>query len=173
MKKTAAFLAAVMLCASMTACAAGENTDETSVSSDVSETAEVTETSDEASAETTETSAEEEDIEEDTETEAEDVKEEQAKYVDYVLIEDYRGTADIGGLADKAAEFLKTTDEYSEAAKRTEKYSEAYPEYYEDGVLVPKLRTAYPEDFDGDGKTETFMLVDIPYNRDAEGIPLI
>ena len=173
MKKAAAFLAAVMLCTSMTACSAGGNTDETAVSSDVSETAEVTEASVESLTETEETSAEEENIEEDTETEAEDVKEEQAKYVDYVLIEDYRGTADIGGLADKAAEFLKTTDEYSEAAKRTEKYSEAYPEYYEDGVLVPKLRTAYPEDYDGDGKTETFMLVDIPYNRDAEGIPLI
>lgn len=173
MKKTAAFLAAVMLCTSMTACTAGGNSDETAVSSDVSETAEVTETSVESLTETEETSAEKEDIEEDTETEAEDVKEEQAKYVDYVLIEDHRGTADIGGLADKAAEFLKTTDEYSEAAKRTEKYSEAYPEYYEDGVLVPKLRTAYPEDYDGDGKTETFMLVDIPYNRDAEGIPLI
>lgn len=174
MKKTAAFLAAVMLCASMTACTAGGNTDETAVSSDVSETAEVTEASVESLTETEETSAEEENIEEDTETEAEDVKEEQAKYVDYVLIEDHRGTADIGGLADKAAEFLKTTDEYSEAAKRTEKYSEAYPEYYEDGVLVPKLRTAYPEDYDGDGKTETFILADIPYRRTADdNIPLI
>lgn len=102
MKKAAAFLAAVMLCTSMTACTWGENTDETAVSSDVSETAEVTEASVESLTETEETSAEEEDIEEDTETEAEDVKEEQAKYVDYVLIEDHRGTADIGGLADKS-----------------------------------------------------------------------
>ena len=45
MKKAAAFLAAVMLCTSMTACSAGGNTDETAVSSDVSETAEVTEAS--------------------------------------------------------------------------------------------------------------------------------
>ena len=170
MKKAAAFLVAVMLCTSMTACAPSGGSEETTVSSDLSETSEVTEVSEEASAETSETSAEEEEIEEEI---TEEIEEEQSKYVDFVLIEDHRGTADIGGLADKAAEFLKTTDEYSEAAKRTEKYSEAYPEYYEDGVLVPKLRTAYPEDFDGNGKTETFILMDIPYNRDAEGIPLI
>lgn len=174
MKKAAAFLAAVMLCTSMTACTAGGNSDETAVSSDVSETAEVTEASVESLTETEETSAEEENIEEDTETEAEDVKEEQAKYVDFVLIEDHRGTTDIGSLGDKAIEFLKTTDEYGESVERAEAYSETYPEYYENGVLVPKLRTAYPEDYDGDGKTETFILADIPYRRAAdENIPLI
>ena len=166
MKKAAAFLAAVMLCTSMTACAPSGGSEETAVSSNLSETSGVTEVSEETSAETSETSAEEEEI-------TEEIEEKQAKYVDFVLIEDHRGTTDIGSLGDEAIEFLKTTDEYGESLERADVYSEAYPEYYEDGVLVPKLRTAYPEDYDGDGKTETFMLVDIPYNRDAEGIPLI
>lgn len=166
MKKAAAFLAAVMLCTSMTACAPSGGSEETAVSSNLSETSGVTEVSEETSAETSETSAEEEEI-------TEEIEEKQAKYVDFVLIEDHRGTTDIGSLGDEAIEFLKTTDEYGESLERADVYSETYPEYYENGVLVPKLRTAYPEDYDGDGKTETFMLVDIPYNRDAEGIPLI
>lgn len=171
MKKTAAFLAAVMLCASMTACAPSGESDETTVSSDLSETSGVTEVSEETSAETSETSAEEEEIEEEI---TEEIEEEQAKYVDFVLIEDHRGTTDIGSLGDKAIEFLKTTDEYGESSERAETYSETYPEYYENGVLVPKLRTAYPEDYDGDGKTETFIFADIPYRRTADdNIPLI
>ena len=37
------------------------------------------------------------------------------EFIDFKFIEDYQGTADIGDLADKAVEFLMTTDEYADA----------------------------------------------------------
>lgn len=105
-------------------------------------------------------------------TETEDVPEPAEEYVevspdnefiDFEFIEDYKGTTDIGDLADKAVEFLMTTEEYAEAMSKIDEISEVYGEpYIKDGKIVPQFNTAYPADYDGDGTAETFIVVDMP-----------
>lgn len=86
------------------------------------------------------------------------------EFIDYDFIENYQGTTDIGDLADKAVEFLKTTDFYADSMKNIAEFSdEDFSDYIEDGVIVPKFNIAYPNDYDGDGRTETFIMVDMPY----------
>lgn len=85
------------------------------------------------------------------------------EFIDFEFIEDYKGTTDIGGLADKAVAYLKTTDFYAESMKNIAKFSdEKFAPYIKDGIIVPKFSTAYPNDYDGDGRTETFMILKMP-----------
>ena len=85
------------------------------------------------------------------------------EFIDYNFILNYPGTDDIGDLADKAVEFLKTTEEYTENMKNISEFSdEEFSDYIKDGVIVPKFNIAYPNDYDGDGRTETFIVVDMP-----------
>lgn len=85
------------------------------------------------------------------------------EFIDFDFIEDYRGTDDIGELADKAVEFLTTTEEYAESMEHIDEFTdEKFAPYIKDGVIVSKLNTAYPEDYDGDGRTETFIVADMP-----------
>ncbi len=89
------------------------------------------------------------------------------EFIDYEFIENYQGTTDIGGLADKAAEFLMTTEEYAECMEHIAEFtdkegSDHFLPYIRDGKIVPKFNTAYPNDYDGDGRTETFIVVDMP-----------
>lgn len=85
------------------------------------------------------------------------------EFIDFEFIEDYQGTTDIGDLADKAVEFLTTTDEYAEAMSKIDEISEVYGEtYIKDGKIIPQFNTAYPADYDGDGTAETFIVVDMP-----------
>ena len=85
------------------------------------------------------------------------------EFIDFEFIEDYKGTTDIGDLADKAVEFLKTTEEYADSMKNISEFSdEEFSDYIKDGVIVPKFNIAYPNDYDGDGRTETFIVVDMP-----------
>lgn len=92
------------------------------------------------------------------------------EFIDYEFIEDYQGTTDIGDLADKAVEFLMTAEEYAESMEHIAEFSGGeFAEYVKDGVIVPKFNTAYPNDYDGDGRTETFIAVNMPvhYNRNT------
>ncbi|MDE5858842.1 MAG: hypothetical protein K2H23_00385 [Oscillospiraceae bacterium] len=85
------------------------------------------------------------------------------EFVDFKFIEDYQGTADIGDLADKAVEFLMTTDEYTDAMSKIEEIDVEFGEpYIKDGKLFPQFETAYPADYDGDGSTETFIMLKMP-----------
>ena len=97
-------------------------------------------------------------------TEKEEVPEPAKEYVEVSPDnEDYQGTTDIGDLADKAVEFLMTTEEYAEAMSKIDEISEVYGEpYIKDGKIVPQFNTAYPADYDGDGTAETFIVVDMP-----------
>lgn len=137
---------------------------------------EVTETASESTVTTSETTAETttEQVTEATETEAEEVPQAaedkyvqvspDTEFIDYEFIEDYQGTTDIGDLADKAVEFLKESEYYAESMENIAEFKdEEFSEYIRDGVIVPKFSIAYPNDYDGDGKTETFIMVDIPY----------
>ncbi|MDE5576765.1 MAG: hypothetical protein K2J11_05210 [Oscillospiraceae bacterium] len=156
-QKLLAALAAVIL---LTSCNTGsaDNTEEQSVAE---ASAQVSESVSETSAETT------------TETEApagNDTEPEYAEvsagneFIDFEFIENYQGTTDIGDLANKAVDFLKTTDFYAESIKNISEFSDGeFSDYIVDDVIVPKFNIAYPNDYDGDGKTETFIMVDMPY----------
>lgn len=86
------------------------------------------------------------------------------EFIDFEFIEDYKGTTDIGDLADKAVKFLKETEFYAKSMENINEFTdEELASYIEDGVIVPKFNTAYPNDYDGDGKTETFIEIDMPY----------
>lgn len=87
------------------------------------------------------------------------------EFIDFEFIEDYQGTTDIGELADKAVEFFKTTEEYSESMKIISEFTEEeFAPYIEDGKIIPKFNIAYPNDYDGDGSTETFIIIKMPYS---------
>lgn len=176
LKITAAVLSLVLL----TAC---DSEQSVQTSETVSET--------ETSAVTTTTAAETTETETEPETEpAEAAEENEPEYVevspdnefiDYEFIENYQGTDDIGDLADKAIEFVKGTEQYADSVKNIDKFSykaireihtdEKYAKedadkvapYINGGNIEPLVSAAYTADYDGDGKTETFIAVDIPY----------
>lgn len=183
-KKT--FLSALaVLCAAMTACTAandGENnasemeivtaevseettseTIETAVettSLSTVETSETTALTTSETAETTEMAVTEKDPEKIS------VKAEDLTFTDFAFIEYYKGSKQENETSKKAIEFLKTTEEYAQSQKYSDLYKESYPEYFdENGVLIPKLHESYTEDYDGDGRDETFLLIDIPYSN--------
>ena len=177
-KKTFLSVLAV-LCAAMTACTAA-NDGESNVSETESVTAEV---SAETTSETTETSVETTSLStvETSETTAlttaettvtENVPEkisvnaEELTFTDFAFIEYYKGSKQEDETSKKAIEFLKTTEEYAQSQKYSDFYKEKYPEYFdENGVIIPKLLESYTEDYDGDGRDETFLLIDMPYSN--------
>lgn len=93
-------------------------------------------------------------------------------FIDYKLIEDYPSATITSTLGAKAVDFLAESEYYAETEKKLDLFTdEEFKEYFDEGGnIVPKLRAAYPEDYDGDGKTETFILVDMPYEV---GIPVV
>lgn len=176
MNKRTVLSALAVLCAAMTACSAA-NDSESSVSDTESVTAtvssvtssetaalttsETSETTALTTAETTETS--EMNVTENV-SEKISVKAEELTFTDFAFIEYYKGSKQEDETSEKATEFLKTTEEYAQSQKYSDFYKESYPEYFdENGVLAPKLHESYTEDFDGDGREETFLLIDMPY----------
>lgn len=93
-------------------------------------------------------------------------------FIDYKLIEDYQSTDITSTLGAKAVDFLAESEYYAETEKQLDLFTgEEFKEFFDEGGnIVPKLRAAYPEDYDGDGKTETFILVDMPFDV---GIPVV
>lgn len=177
-KKTFLSVLAV-LCAAMTACTTandgGSNVSETeSVTAEVS--AEITSATTETSVETTSLSTVEtsettalttaettvtENVPEKISVKAEDMT-----FTDFAFIEYYKGSKQEDETSEKAIEFLKTTEEYAQSQKYSDLYKESYPEYFDkNGVIIPKLHESYTEDYDGDGRDETFLLIDIPYSN--------
>ena len=169
--------AAILFLAILTACTSGQvqqasktvsETEISTVTTSATTTAMTTETETTTSIMTTtaaETVSETEPAEVAEEKEIEYVQvSEGNEFIDYEFIEEYQGTTDIGDLADKAVDFLKTTEYYSDSTKNISEFSDGeFSDYIVDGVVVPKFDIAYPNDYDGDGRTETFIMVDIPY----------
>lgn len=98
------------------------------------------------------------------------------EFIDFEFIEDYQGTTDIGGLADKAVDFLMTAEEYAESMEHIAEFtdkegSDHFSDYIKDGKIIPRFNTAYPNDYDGDGRTETFIVADMPIKQGEQ--PLI
>lgn len=180
--------AAAVLAAALVACSAGDYVevaeDTMSVATEETATAvSAAETTAESTTEqvTEDTSETEEEIPQDAvETEGYVQVSEGNEFIDFEYIEDYQGTADIGDLADKAVEFLKNSEYYTESMENIEQYSferaaemwsdeeiakeksEEFASYIKDGKIEPKLKIAYPADYDGDGSEETFIVVDMP-----------
>ena len=170
-KKTVLSVLAV-LCAAMTACTAA-NDGESNVSETESVTVTVSSvTSSETTAETSETTAlttaeTTETAETEIAPEKISVKAEDMTFTDFAFIEYYKGSKQEDETSEKAIEFLKTTEEYAQSQKYSDLYKENYPEYFdENGVIIPKLLESYTEDYDGDGRDETFLLIDMPYSYD-------
>lgn len=167
-------LLGIMLSAAMLSACSG-NAVETSTGATFTETsAETTVT--ETFTETTSTETFTETTVTETETEASESAVERAEqenvqvspdneFIDFEFIEDYQGTTDIGDLADKAVEFLKESEFYSKSMENISEFTdEEFVPYIEDGVVVPKFNMAYPNDYDGDGNTETFIIIKMPYS---------
>lgn len=98
-----------------------------------------------------------------------------SEFIDFEFTENYQGTADIGGLADKAVNYIKDGYFCETANKYANEFSdEKFAAYFDsDGNIVPKFLTAYPNDYDGDGKTETFIIVEMPYYMGRSEIAVI
>ena len=105
------------------------------------------------------------------------------EFIDYEFIEDYQGTTDIGDLADKAISFMKESKQYKDSMENIEGFTvegmlkvpdtlyslegaendaAKFAEYISDGVIEPVITAAYPNDYDGDGNTETFIIIEMP-----------
>lgn len=176
MCKKTVLSALAVLCAAMTACTAAKDSEST-VSDTESVTAAVSsvtsaETTVPTTAETSETTALT--TFETSETpvtgktpEKISVKAEDLTFTDFAFIEYYKGSKQEDETSEKAIEFLRTTEEYAQSQKYSDFYKEKYPEYFdENGVLAPKFHESYTEDYDGDGREETFLLIDMPYSYD-------
>lgn len=159
--------AAAVLSAALAACTAGDYAEVTEDTASVTAEETATETTTEQAAE--ETSEAEEEIpqaeEETSETEVYVQVSEDNVFIDYKFIEDYQGVTDIGVLAAGAVEFLTESEYYAESTENIGEFTdEKFKKYFDEaGNILPRLRTAYPEDYDGDGSTETFIIVDMPY----------
>lgn len=160
-----AAIAAIALTAAFSSCAedggAADITEQITESTEAVTTSEVTETTTETVMTTATACFEEEEVQEPAEEYVHVSAD--TEFIDYEFIEDYRGTADIGDLADKAVEFLMTTEEYADAMSKIDEIDEEFGEpYIADGKIVPQFETAYPDDYDGDGSTETFIILKMP-----------
>lgn len=60
-------------------------------------------------------------------------------------------------------EVQEPAEEYADAMSKIDEIDEEFGEpYIADGKIVPQFETAYPDDYDGDGSTETFIILKMP-----------
>ena len=99
------------------------------------------------------------------------------RFIDFDFIEDYKGDELSDDMKSAAIDCLIESRYYKESVADTEKLraekdDEQHAEfkdtydferfYDKSGNLVPIISAAYPEDYNGDGTKEAFVLVDIP-----------
>ncbi|MDE6708901.1 MAG: hypothetical protein K2J76_00235, partial [Oscillospiraceae bacterium] len=163
-------IAAVLSLALLTACNSGQSV-QTSETVSETETSAITTSATTTATETeTETVPETEPAETSEETDSGYVEvSARNEFIDFEFIEDYQGMTDIGDLADKAAEYLaeefiaKTTVWKFLFSEVPDTIPDEFADYIDsDGNILPKFQTAYPKDYDGDGRTETFIVLDAP-----------
>ncbi len=87
-------------------------------------------------------------------------------WVDFNYIKDYKGITDTSLCADElndAITILKASEDYSILSNNYRSSLEDISAYIDDnGDLTPKFHSAYIEDFDNNGNTECFILLDLP-----------
>ncbi len=94
------------------------------------------------------------------------------EFIDYKFLTEFPSTTDVGDLADKAVQCLMESEYYKDTEYIKEIYEAHKPEEFapffdESGTLTPLFSEAYVDDFDGDGKTEAFIIVDMPFYTGA------
>ncbi len=164
-------ITAVLLLAGMlSACAVGEAQVTDSVTETItmaetivfSETSAADETEVESATETvTETTPPEE-----TATEAPAPETLPYTFYDFRLTNDYPKNYDIGGLEEKAKQFILDSDIYDSAQSIIYELEEPELNQFigEGWKLITMFGGAYTEDFDGDGKEESFIIIDLPHD---------
>lgn len=145
-----------------------ETTSETSTEiteSPIETTSEPTTEITESPAETTsETSAEI------TDPPAEVIDTDSVTFYDYKFIENYTGSGDPDEYAEKSVALLMSTDIYAESMAQFDRIEKEFGEpYLVDGKIVPQLHSVFPEDYDGDGKTEAFVVWKMPVSSQNAG----
>lgn len=123
------------------------------------------ETTAESPAETTsETSAEI------TDPPAEVIDTDSVTFYDYKFIENYAGSGDPDEYAEKSVSLLMSTDIYAESMAQFDLVEKKFGEpYLVDGKIVPQLHSVFPEDYDGDGKSEAFVVWKMPVSPENAG----
>lgn len=127
------------------------------------------ETTAESPAETTpETSAEI------TDPPAEMIDTDSVTFYDYKFIENYTGSGDPDEYAEKSVSLLMSTDIYAESMAQFDRIEKEFGEpYLVDGKIVPQLHSVFPKDYDGDGKTEAFVVWKMPVSPENESYSIL
>lgn len=91
-------------------------------------------------------------------------------FYDYKFIENYAGSGDPDEYAEKSVLLLMSTDIYAESIAQFDLVDKKFGEpYLVDGKIVPQLHSVFPEDYDGDGKSETFVVWKMPVSPKNAG----
>lgn len=128
-----------------------------------------TETTAESPAETTpDTSAET------TNPPAEVIDTDSVTFYDYKFIENYAGSGDPDEYAEKSVSLLMSTDIYAESMAQFDRIEKEFGKpYLADGKIVPQLHSVFPEDYDGDGKSEAFVVWKMPVAPENESYSIL
>ncbi|MGN0586907.1 MAG: hypothetical protein ACI4JF_06435 [Oscillospiraceae bacterium] len=87
------------------------------------------------------------------------------EFIDYKFTENYPAGEIPQDMQDKAVAALKASKYYTEASGKLDLFDDEQKEkYIVNGSLEPQFNKGYIEDFDGDGKKEAFLYVDMPMN---------
>lgn len=87
------------------------------------------------------------------------------EFIDYKFTENYPTGEIPQDMQDKAVAALKASKYYTEASGKLDLFDDEQKEkYIVNGSIEPRFNKGYIEDFDGDGKKEAFLYVDMPIN---------
>lgn len=104
------------------------------------------------------------------ETPAEVIDADSVTLYDYKFIENYAGSGDPDEYAEKSVLLLMSTDIYAESMAQFDLVDKKFGEpYLVDGKIVPQLHSVFPEDYDGDGKSEAFVVWKMPVSPKNAG----
>lgn len=91
-----------------------------------------------------------------------------AIFYDYLYTKDIPNSDISQALVDKAAEAALASEYYDSASIPS--YRENYPDFFVDNKMTAKLNCAFTDDFDNDGREESFILVDMPVDRRIKSV---
>lgn len=113
-------------------------------------------------------------IETTAESPAEMIDTDSVIFYDYKFIENYAGSGDPDEYAEKSVSLLMSTDIYAESMAQFDRIEKEFGEpYLVDGKIVPQLHSVFPEDYDGDGKTEAFVVWKMPVSPENESYSIL
>lgn len=109
-----------------------------------------------------------------SETSAKVIDTDSVTFYDYKFIENYAGSGDPDEYAEKSVSLLMSTDIYAESMAQFDRIEKEFGEpYLVDGKIVPQLHSVFPEDYDGDGTSETFVVWKMPVAPENESYSIL